>query len=211
MLSYVMPNFKTHSFFGFSIGTGLAFLAVAHGWLSAVRGLLAAVIFTLASLLPDLDSDTGTAKRFLFESLSVLIPAAVISQSSIATAEQAFLVITVLYFCIRCPCEFFFERFTRHRGIFHSIPMAVVFGAGTLLIFHNSTEQVRFLYAGACTAGYMLHLILDELRTLFSTGKESGGALKMRSDSAAATILTYLAAAVLLAAAFFPRWRDSIL
>ena len=205
-----MPSFRTHSFFGVSFGGALAFLAVAQGFTSAARGLLAAVIFALASVLPDVDSDTGTPRRFLLETVSLLIAAACVRQFAPDTAEQGFLLIIVIYFGIRWPCEFLLQRFTVHHGIFHSIPMALVFAAGVMLVFHRSPENFRYFYAAAGAAGWLLHLTIDEIHAFFSGSGKFGSSLKFYSSSFSATLLTYLAAALLLAAAFFPEWREYI-
>ncbi len=199
-----MAQFRTHFILGVISGGAAAAACVMQSILSPVRGFLAAFIYALASVLPDLDSSTGKAKTFLFETLAVILPALWLSQSRYSTAEQGFIIIVFLYFCVKYPCEYLFDRFTKHRGIFHSLPMTVVMASGTALIFHASPPPVRYLYAGACAGGYLFHLILDEACSFFGAKKSLGTALKLHSSSIPATLLAYLAAAVLTLLAFFP-------
>ena len=125
-----MADFKTHSVLGTMAGSAFGFLCGVAGALSPVRSILAAVLFSVASVLPDLDSSTGTAKKFLFETLAVLAPALIVLHLNFETAEQGVLLLLLLFFLVRYPLEFLFERCTEHRGIFHSIPMALVLSAG---------------------------------------------------------------------------------
>ena len=196
-----MADFKTHSVLGTMAGSAFGFLCGVAGALSPVRSVLAAVLFSVASVLPDLDSSTGTAKKFLFETLAVLAPALIVLHLNFETAEQGVLLLLLLFFLVRYPLEFLFERCTEHRGIFHSIPMALVLSAGTLAMFYASPPTVRCLYAAAAGGGYLFHLIVDEIWSfgLFGLGakKSFGTALKLYSDSFFITLLTYLAALLL--------------
>lgn len=213
-----MADFKTHSVLGTAAGSAFGILCGIAGALSPVRSILAAVLFSMTSVLPDLDSNTGTAKKFLFETLAVLAPSLIILHLNFETAEQGALLLLVLYFLIRYPLEFLFERCTVHHGIFHSIPMALVLSAGTLVLFHASPPTVRRLYAAAAGAGYLFHLIVDEIWAfgLFGLGakKSFGSSLKFYSDSFFATAATYLTALLLFYLAFClttPDWEYNIL
>lgn len=213
-----MADFKTHSVLGTMTGSVFGILCGIAGLLSPIRSILAAVLFSLASVLPDMDSDTGTAKRFLFETLAILAPSLIILHLHLETAEQGTLLLLALYFLIRYPLELLFERCTVHRGIFHSIPMALVISAATLVLFHASPPMVRRSYAAAAGAGYLLHLIIDEIWAFgfFGLGakKSFGSALKLHSDSILATLTAYLTALLLLYLAIClttPGWEYNVL
>ena len=213
-----MADFKTHSVLGTMAGSVFGILCGIAGALSTVRAILAVVLFSLTSVLPDLDSNTGTAKKFLFETLAVLAPSLIILHLDLATAEQGVLLLLATFFLVRYPLEFLFERCTVHRGIFHSIPMTLVISAGTLVLFHSSPPVVRRLYAAAAGAGYLFHLIVDEIWAfgLFGLGakKSFGSSLKLYSDSFLATLATYLTALVLFYLAICltkPDWTYNIL
>ena len=196
-----MADFKTHSVLGTAAGSVFGILCGITGALSPVRSILAAVLFSVSSVLPDLDSSTGTAKKFLFETLAVLTPSLIILHLELETAEQGTLLLLILFFLVRYPLEFLFERCTVHHGIFHSIPMALVISAGTLLLFHSSPPVVRRLYAAAAGTGYLFHLIVDEIWAFgfFGLGakKSFGSSLKLYSASFFATLVTYLTALLL--------------
>lgn len=214
-----MADFKTHSVLGTAAGSAFGFLCGIAGALTPVRSILAAVLFSLASVLPDLDSNTGTAKKFLFETLAVLAPALIVLHLELETAEQGVLLLLLLFFLIRYPMEFLFERGTTHHGIFHSIPMALVLAAGTLALFHASPPAVRRLYAAAAGGGYLFHLIVDEIWAfgLFGLGakKSFGSSLKLYSDSFWATLAAYLTALLLFYLALClispPDWKYNFL
>ena len=199
-------------------GSVFGILCGIAGALSPIRSVLAAVLFSLASVLPDMDSDTGTAKKFLFEALAILAPSLVILHLHLETAEQGTLLLLALYFLIRYPLELLFERCTVHRGIFHSIPMALVTAAAALVLFHASPPPVRRVYAAAAGSGYLFHLIVDEIWSFgfFGLGakKSFGSALKLRSDSILATLAAYLTALLLLYLAVClttPGWKYNYL
>lgn len=196
-----MADFKTHSVLGTMAGSVFGILCWIAGALSPVRSVLAAVLFSLTSVLPDLDSNTGTAKKFLFETLAVLAPSLIILHMNFETAEQGALLLLVLFFLIRYPLEILFERCTVHHGIFHSIPMALVISAATLVLFHASPPVVRRLYAAAAGSGYLFHLIVDEIWAFgfFGLGakKSFGSSVKLYSDSFLATLAAYLTALLL--------------
>lgn len=213
-----MADFKTHSVLGTLAGSAFGVLCSIAGALSPVRAILSAVLFSVASVLPDLDSDTGTAKKFLFDTLAVLVPSLIVLHLSFETAEQGVLLLLLFFSLIRYPLEFMFVRCTTHRGIFHSIPMALVFSAGTLTMFHASPPMVRSLYAVAAGGGYLFHLIVDEIWAfgLFGLGakKSFGSALKLYGDSFWITLLTYLVAAFLFYLAqclISPDWQYNFL
>ena len=96
--------------------------------------------------------------------------------------------------------------------------MALVIAAGTLILFHSSPPLVRRLYAAAAGAGYLFHLIVDEIWAFgfFGLGakKSFGSSLKFYSDSFVATLMTYLTALLLFYLAICltrPDWSGNIL
>ena len=203
-----MADFKIHSVLG--TGSAICYAAGSYffEYVSLRRAFLGAAIFAMASVLPDLDSETGTAKRFLFDTLAVFLPALLITQISFDTAEHTFFIILCLYLLVRYPVQYLFEHLTTHRGIFHSIPAACVFGLGIALLFVEAPTNIRVFYAAGCAGGYMLHLIIDEIWSFgfFGLGakKSFGSALKLYDKSWFPTVLMYLALGALVCLIFIP-------
>ena len=75
------------------------------------------------------------------------------------------------------------KKITVHRGMIHSIPMAVLAGQLTFFAVTGTLEE-RILKASALAIGFLSHLILDEVYSVDSTGaklrlkKSFGTALK---------------------------------
>jgi hypothetical protein len=82
-----------------------------------------------------------------------------------------------------------FNKFTTHRGIFHSIPASFVFGLIVTIILHylfNWSEFNSWLGGFFITFGSIVHLILDEIYSIDFMGrrikKSFGTALKLYDD-----------------------------
>ena len=50
-----------------------------------------------------------------------------------------------------------------HRGIFHSLPVALIFCEIAFLVCTAGDLNLRYFKAGAIAIGFMSHLILDEI------------------------------------------------
>jgi membrane-bound metal-dependent hydrolase YbcI (DUF457 family) len=114
-------------------------------------------------MLPDIDSGPGIPLR---ESLA--FAAAVISTMLVDrfqgfgwSMESIILAAALVYLFIRFAVAELLKRYTVHRGMFHSIPAAVIFGEIAYLLATGDLP-LRLYKACAVVAGYMIHLILDE-------------------------------------------------
>jgi LexA-binding, inner membrane-associated putative hydrolase len=81
-----------------------------------------------------------------------------------------------------------FIRFTRHRGIFHSLLAALFFGLfSTAIAYHLFSLNALTAWLTGCfvAIGYVIHLTLDEMYSVDVTGakikKSFGTALKFAS------------------------------
>ena len=78
-----------------------------------------------------------------------------------------------------------FRHFTHHRGIFHTIPMGVLFGLSVCIssyyLLHNTLE-LSWIYGSTLFIGFITHLIFDELYSVNLAGarlkKSFGSAFK---------------------------------
>ncbi len=69
-----------------------------------------------------------------------------------------------VYLLIRFGIAALLKRYTVHRGMFHSLPAAVVFGEiAFLLASGDDVAAAGSTRPGAVVLGYLSHLVLDEI------------------------------------------------
>lgn len=161
-----MANFKTHLQFA-TVGSGLAStLFLSAQVLTPVEAFLCWIMGTLGGILPDIDSDNSYSLSILFAVISVtacfLTAVSWIPHWPLLWVWAACaLVFVIVQYGVRTV----FEKFTVHRGIFHSLI------AGLFFMFFVAAAAGR-LGAGDTTSwflgtftgfGYFLHLALDEI------------------------------------------------
>jgi membrane-bound metal-dependent hydrolase YbcI (DUF457 family) len=192
-------------------------LGVAYGGAAAVWGqvdwgvaFLAAGVTALGGVLPDLDSDNSVPVRELFGIAAAAAPFLLYPRMQAAgfPIEQTVVILAAVYLVIRYGVSELFKRYTRHRGMFHSIPAMFIAGLLVFLLYHNPTRWLRFYMAGGVMIGFLSHLVLDEIYSVDFMGarlkKSAGTALKFRSKSWAATLSTYM----FLCGLAFAAWID---
>ncbi len=161
------------------------------------------VFLSFGAILPDVDSDESTPFKIVFWSVSFFVG---FSAFIFFKENQAFDLLKnilisfgiVLFF--RFVVGWVFMKFTRHRGMFHSIPTALIFGLVCFYVLASFSENVeRNLFLSfALFLGYISHLLLDEIYAgvnfsgIFIKPKKSlGSALKLFSYSQKANIIAY--------------------
>ncbi|HJS08786.1 MAG TPA: metal-dependent hydrolase, partial [Pirellulales bacterium] len=89
------------------------------------------------------------------------------------------------------------KRYTVHRGMFHSLPAALIAAEVAFLIFDKDDLRLRYYTAGAVLIGFLSHLVLDEIWSIsFRRGlprlkKSFGTAMKIWGDNLWANVSTY--------------------
>ena len=203
-----MANFKTHISTSTALGIGYGVGAFFVWEVPAAHCVLAAGLCSIAGMLPDLDSDSGIPVRETLCFLSVLIPALMIPRFLALgmDAEQIALAAAGIYVGVRFGAGAIFKKFTKHRGMWHSIPAAAIAGLVTFEVCLCPEIGIRLFKAWAVVMGFLSHLILDEIYAVDLYGKKIrvkksfGTALKFFSKSAWANFATYakLAAMILI-------------
>lgn len=206
-----MASFRSHISLGIASGvlgaTGLLSLALfgAPGFFVVV--FVAAV---LGSVLPDMDSDSGIPYHVSFISFA-LVAAALVSTSMYQEERdlmRAVLAALGVFAFVYLVIGNIFKRFTKHRGIAHSLPATLLAGLVTffLSVHFSFSDTEAFVLALAIMAGYVGHLVLDELYaavnfhgTPFVPNKAFGSALKLKSHDKVINVLVYGAILFLLA------------
>ncbi len=201
-----MASFKTHISFGIALGvaavmaTAVFSLAPTHDVSLYAFVALAAIV---GAILPDMDSDTGLPVTVTFGSLtlvsgevSLLYALKHLPHDSWQCYAVPVISMLIAWFVVGG----LFKKFTVHRGMAHSIPAALVAGLVTFFATTHAghADWDAFLMSLAMTAGYLLHLILDEINsavnfhgTPFVPNAALGSALKLTSKSTGANIVVY--------------------
>ncbi|MEX0586906.1 MAG: metal-dependent hydrolase, partial [Pirellulales bacterium] len=149
--------------------------------------------------------DSGVPLRESLAFAAAVVPMLMIErfQSLGLSPESIALGGAILYLAIRFGLGGLLKRYTVHRGMFHSLPAAVIFGELAFLICQCDDVYLRYYKAGAVVAGFLSHLLLDEIWSLkFHRGrvqlkKSFGTAVKVWGDSLWANFSTYAKLALL--------------
>lgn len=210
-----MASFRTHTFFGVGAGIGLSCYAVMGNYISLAGSVLALFLSVVASALPDIDSDTGSPRKFVLSALEILCPAVLmISAAQKYSLENLLLGGIFVFFVIRYLFGFLVDKLTTHRGAWHSIPMALIVTMFVYLIFYRSAFSVRVFYTLIVFICFLLHLILDEICSLkyfgLSVKRSFGTALKLTGGAPLQTFILYFLTAVFAGLCVIEHiWRNS--
>ncbi len=201
-----MADYKTH----LTVSTGLG---IAYGtWGYASCGLsfehcaIAAGLCSVSGMLPDLDSDSSVPQREMLSIIALLSPVLMLSRFHALemSPEQVVFASGFVYLFVRFVIGSIFQKYTKHRGMWHSIPAALIAGLATYLLCHCNDFEIRIFKAWAVVIGFVSHLVLDEIYAVNWAGKRIkvkssfGSALKLVSSSPGANLLTYAKLILLL-------------
>ncbi|MEE2641482.1 MAG: metal-dependent hydrolase [Planctomycetota bacterium] len=194
-----MADFKTHITTSTVCGMGLGATAYMGFDYPLDQSLLAAGLCSVAGMLPDLDSDNGVPVRETFAFAAAVVPMLMIDrfQHMGMSLEEMVLAGIGIYLGIRFGVSRIFKRFTVHRGMWHSIPSALLAASLAFFICTSEDVRLRLFKAFAIFVGFCSHLILDEVYSIDLSGrsvrlkKSLGTALKFWSGSPAANLAVY--------------------
>lgn len=205
-----MANFQMHITAGIFAGIAAAGFASQQAGISDSQMLLlVSAIAAVGSLLPDIDSDSGTPLRILFGGLGVIAGGVALLgglKSPESGVWELAVIPTLVYLAVHFVVAEIFKRFTKHRGIFHSFPALCIAAFSTFLLAStfDTSQYERMLLAGSMGLGYLSHLVLDEIFAATNLNGRRlkvnhmfGTALKFRSNSKLATSAAYVAAVIL--------------
>ncbi|MCE5301593.1 MAG: metal-dependent hydrolase [Planctomycetaceae bacterium] len=194
-----MAGFKTHLTFSGVLGVGYggaAFWFYGVPWPTCV---LAGGLCGLSGMLPDLDSDSSEPVRESMAFAAAVAPMMLLHRlQQLGFSHEAMVLLgAAMYVLVRFGAGSLLKRFTVHRGMFHSLPTAIVFGELTFLLASGDDLRIRGFKAGAVVIGYVSHLLLDELYSVewrrghLRLKHSFGTALKLFSSSRSASLLAY--------------------
>jgi LexA-binding, inner membrane-associated putative hydrolase len=162
-----MANFSTHIGVGTVVAGALATVTLATE-LVAPKDIVAVTLAgVLGSVLPDVDLRDSRPGRAMFAGLAVFFSFAVLFsvESRYSIAEMLILWLGTLVF-VRYVVGSIFHHFNYHRGIWHSLLAAAFSGfvtAGAFYRILGRDPSVAWLAAAFMIAGFLTHLILDEI------------------------------------------------
>lgn len=192
-----MAAFRQHVTFSSVLGVGYA-ASLTYAGMEWTHSVLAGGLCGVAGMLPDLDSDSGKPVRELFGLAAAIAPLLLMRRLERITEspEGAILLAALLYVLIRFGASWLFKMLTVHRGMFHSLPAALIAGELAFLAHDCPEPNGRLILAGGVLVGFLSHLVLDELSSVDAAGlrlnKSAGSAMKLFSRSWTATLLTWI-------------------
>lgn len=182
------------------LGAGYGAAAWFVGDMPPMTCLLAAGLCSVAGMMPDLDSDSGTPLKESVAFAAAIIPIMVLHRFEQVglPIEAMILAGAAIYAAVRFGLAYLLNAYTVHRGMFHSVPAALIAGQVTFLAFGAEEPLHRYFMASAVVLGFLSHLVLDEIWSvrlgLFGpkVKKSFGTAMKFYGPTAWANMLTYL-------------------
>ena len=167
--------------------------------------MIACGLCSASGMLPDLDSSSGIPQREMLAFLSVFVPMLMLPrfQTMDLLPEHMVLATGILYLLIRFGVGGLFRRYAKHRGMWHSIPAALIAGMIAFLVSFSGSTEVRLFKSWAVVMGFLSHLVLDEIYSVDWQGKtirikrSFGTALKLYGNSPILNMLIYTKVIVL--------------
>lgn len=198
-----MANFTTHWRIGLASSSIGALVMTTCQWSPPRQLPLLILVGWIGSLLPDIDSDTSRPQRLIFGALSAIIPSLCLYRISWLSQSvlRAGLFFIISAFVILIPLRKLYQRYTKHRGVYHSIPAALIYGLLTATFAHHedASHSLQIALGSVAVVGYLTHLLLDEIWAVDFNGRSLskkrsfGTALTWRgSRHSRANILLYL-------------------
>ena len=141
-----MAGYRTHISVSGALGVGYGIAGTALFGFTAVEGILAGVLTWFSGMLPDLDSASGRPVREVSSLLAAFAPFAMMGhlmQLGHNNYEVVTLMAVVLYVTIRYGGASILNRFSVHRGMFHSIPAMLIAAEIAFLAFRGSSVGVK--------------------------------------------------------------------
>ena len=191
-----MADFKAHTSLGTLLGLLLGTVSFISDFCSLIGGIVILFLAATSSAAPDIDSDTGRPRELVLSFLGIAIPIVLLFNISDSTSSENILAATLIsFFLVRYILGYLLAKFTVHRGLWHSIPAAVLCSEITYLLFFDLPVKVRLLYALSAFGGFISHLLLDEMYSVkvlaLDTKRSFGTALKFTGPSKLQTFLLY--------------------
>lgn len=181
------------------VGAVYGYWGIMHQGMSIESGLLAAGLCGVSGMLPDLDSNSGVPVRETSNFASAVVPMLMIDRFRAIgmTTEEMALVAMLIYLFMRFVLVGVFKNYTKHRGMWHSLPAAASVFLLAYLVIPCHSEAVRVYKSLAVALGFMTHLVMDEIWSItvrhgrIRLKRSFGTALKFSNNDTWANISTW--------------------
>ncbi len=171
-----MADYQNHLKWGAISAIACSFTASLLGFAAPQYIPLLVGTAVIASLAPDVDSNSSRPLALIFQGAAILIPPILIWRIRWlhANPERAIFVWLLSAGLVLYPIKWLFKRFTIHRGIFHSVPAAVLLGVICFFLARNEGmgRKLQIAFGFVAFTGYITHLLLDELWAVDFNGKK---------------------------------------
>ncbi len=194
-----VAGFKTH--ITVSTSLGVAYGAAGHFYAGMPPGvcLLSGALCSVSGMLPDLDSDSGVPLRESLAFAACVVPMLMIPRWRTLGLSPESMVLAggAVYLAVRFGVGWLLKKYTVHRGMFHSLPAALIATEIAFLVYSRKDTNLRYFVALSVAAGFMSHLVLDEIwsigvkRGQIALKKSFGTALKLWGDNLWANFSCY--------------------
>jgi hypothetical protein len=162
-----MANFPTHIGIGTVACGMLATLTLAANVVGPESLVAVTAAGILGSVLPDIDLKDSRPGRALFFGLGAFFSfVALFLGAGHYSIVELWILAAATFLLVRYVAHGIFHRVSYHRGIFHSVLAAVFFALLTVIVYRyilGRHEGVAWLAGGFMLAGYLVHLLLDEI------------------------------------------------
>lgn len=168
-----MANFNTHATVAVS-ASAIGGITIFLSGIQIPIVLLLIAIGSIGGILPDIDSDNSTSKDIVYSILSLMISTIILFTSINELGLILSLVIAVIAFTfIKKVGHKLMSIISRHRGIIHSVPMAIILGISSFLIINLFINDMymSWLCSSFLVFGFLIHLILDEVYAVDFSGR----------------------------------------
>lgn len=194
-----MANFRTHITTSTVLGFGVTGIGLWADSIPVDSAMIAGGLCGVSGMLPDLDSGSGIPLRETMSFAAAVIPLLLLDRMQHLGLSYESMVLAggSIYLFIRFGVAKFLSKYTVHRGMFHSIPAALIFAGLGFLICGCSDISLRYFKAGAVFVGFMSHLFLDEIYAMeikggrFRFKKSFGTAIKVWGSSLWGNVSVY--------------------
>ncbi len=169
-----MAGFQGHITTSTALGIGLGFVGHWSGQFTDATCFIGGCLCSFAGMLPDLDSVNSRQHREIIGFLGAVVAAFTIQRltTNQVSMDIAIVCASLLYLGIRFGLSWLIRTSTYHRGMFHSIPAAILSGEITFLLLTNTCSSSSLLFKSfSVVLGYTSHLILDEFCSVASNGR----------------------------------------
>jgi len=192
-----MPGFHIHITASSLLGLAYGGAAYTLYGVPPTTSALASVLCSVSGMLPDLDSGPG---RPLHESVgfaAAAVPMAMVDRFRFLGWDNEMIILAgaIIYLFIRFVLGEALKKFSVHRGIFHSLPVCLIFAQAAFLICTQGDLALRYFKSGGVVVGFLSHLILDEIWSVdFKHAKlksSFGTALKLWAPCKWSTLTAY--------------------